>query len=351
MINIDVLVAGCHTRCKHCYVNGGPGPWMPLEDALLCIEKLDILAQYLPDEVTFTLDHEPMAHPDIVQILDATTHTRWIQNYHHGMTTGVGLIHRKDKRAVIEAYMNGGYRSFGITIHGSPAHHDEMVRRKGAYESAIAAAEYLKAQGADVEVSLMLNRYFTQDQASMTAMLETLQPNCVAFVIPIFTPHRHMLDFEPYRASIETVQSLRGAWEEWRQDGEQVEGRARQNTIAAGIERLRSMTDLKELFVQPQEEQYFTLHQDCQLYVGNSGAETRCLGDLRHINLEQTAELIKALPGNRDYGAFYDLEALPSRDMLIRALEGLPQHMIYGDFESVIYRGLEELRTPTRILE
>ena len=34
MINFDFLVAGCNTRCQHCYVNGGPGPMMPLADAL-----------------------------------------------------------------------------------------------------------------------------------------------------------------------------------------------------------------------------------------------------------------------------------------------------------------------------
>ena len=41
MINIDFLVAGCNTHCRHCYVNGGPGPIMPVEDALMCIDKLD----------------------------------------------------------------------------------------------------------------------------------------------------------------------------------------------------------------------------------------------------------------------------------------------------------------------
>ena len=324
---------------------------MPLEDVLYCIEKLDTLAQYLPDEVTFTLDHEPMNHPHIVQILDAASSTRHIQNYHHGMTTGVGLMHRKDKKAVLEAYMNYGYHSFGITIHGTPDHHDELVRRKGAYETAVKAAEFMKAQGTEIEVSLMLNRFFPEDWASICAMLKSLQPNCVALVIPIFTSHAHMLAFEPYRASMGIVQSLPETWKVWCQDGEKVEEQARQNTIAAGIERLKNMADLKELFVQPQQELYLTLHQDCKLYVGNSGAETKCLGDLRCIDLEQTAEEIKTVPGNRDYGAFYDPQVLPSCEEVIHTLLGLPQDMVYGDFESILYRGLEELQVPTKILE
>ena len=44
-INVDFLISGCNTQCKHCYVNGGPGPQMGIEDALTCIEKLDATAQ------------------------------------------------------------------------------------------------------------------------------------------------------------------------------------------------------------------------------------------------------------------------------------------------------------------
>ena len=38
MINVDFLLSGCSTRCRHCYVAGGPGPMMETGDALLCIK-------------------------------------------------------------------------------------------------------------------------------------------------------------------------------------------------------------------------------------------------------------------------------------------------------------------------
>lgn len=69
MINIDFLVSGCNTHCHHCYVNGGPGHMMPIEDVLLCIKKLDTIAAYLPNDTIFTLDHEPMNHSHLEQIL------------------------------------------------------------------------------------------------------------------------------------------------------------------------------------------------------------------------------------------------------------------------------------------
>ena len=351
MINIDFLVAGCNTRCQHCYVNGGPGPMMSTEDAILCIERLDTLAAYLTREISFTLDHEPMNHPQIAQIIRAAAQTKYIQNYHHGMTTGIGLMHRKDKDAIVKAYMDQGYDMFGITIHGNAAHHDAIVRRKQAYDYAVAAADYLKSSGAKIEVSLMLNRYFAENAKSITAMLGQLQPNYIGFAVPIFTPHSNMMDFELHRASIETVKDIQEYLPKWQQDYTEIIRTAEKNTVASVIERLELGADVENLFAQKQDELYLTLHQDCRLYVGNSGAETKCLGDLRTIDLEATAEMIDTLPGNRDYGAFYNSAELPSTNAIIAALKDLPQNLVYGDFESVIYRGLMELGVETKILK
>lgn len=92
------------------------------------------------------------------------------------------------------------------------------------------------------------------------------------------------------------------------------------------------------------------MHQDCKLYVGNSGTETHCLGDLRNLDSKAAAETIKSLPCNRDYVAFYDMDALPPVDNLIKALESFPSDVIYGDFESALYRGVTELGIPTKIM-
>lgn len=351
MINIDFLVAGCYTRCRHCYVNGGPGPGMSAADAVTCLERLDALAEYLPGEVSFTLDHEPMSHLEIHRILQAASQTRHIQNYHHGMTTGVGLMHRKDRDAVVKTYLDCGYDVFGITIHGNKAHHDEIVRRAGAYDAAIETAGFLKEMGARVEVSLMLNRFFPADAQAITHMLERLQPHWVGLAMPIFTPHHNCMDFEPYRATLTDVKALWEVLPLWRQNREEVLQRAEEHTVDTGIKRLAGNPDLKRLFAMPQEELYLTLHPDCRLYVGNSGAETRCLGDLRSLDLEATAQIIRELPGNRDYGAFYDPDTLPATETLLDALEHLHGELVYGDFESILYRGLAELGTATRILK
>lgn len=349
-INVDFLLAGCNTRCKHCYVAGGPGPSMPLEDALICLERLDALAARLPCEVSFTLDHEPMNHPELVRILSAAAGTKHIHNYHHGMTTGLALMRRADREEVLRAYLDCGYSDFGVTIHGDALHHDEIVRRSGACAVTVSAAEFFKARGAELEVSLMLNRFFPEDAEAVAAMIRHLRPDRVWFALPIFTPHDRMTDFEPYRASLPAVASLRDCLRQWRGDADAFLEEAAELTVSAAVSRLKRGPGLRALFEAPQNELYLTLHQDCVLYVGNSGAETRRIGDLRTLDLAETAETIMKLPGNRDYGAFYDVSALPETDALIQALETLPQDLVFGDFESALYRGLTALGVPTRLL-
>lgn len=350
-INFDFLISGCNTRCRHCYVHGGPGALMPVEDVLLCMERLDAMAESLPPDTSFTLDHEPMNHPFIEEIIAAAAGTRFIKNDHHGMTTGLALMRRSDRDEVVRAYFDSGYDEFGITLHGAVEHHDEIVRRKGAFRMTVAAAEYLKSKGARLNVSLMMNRFFLEDAEEITALLDRLKPDEVWFVTPIYTPHAGMQDFEPYRATLDMLEQLRCRLPDWRQDAEAVLAKAAANTMAAAAKRLGDGAGLRALFAAPQSELYLTIHQDCRLYVGNSGGETRLLGDLRMLDPKGTAGIISALSGNRDYGAYYDVEALPPTQALVRKMEALPQTLIYGDFESALYRGLAALGVPTRIIK
>ena len=322
---------------------------MDTGDALLCIEKLDTVAACLPEELSFTLDHEPMNHPGIVRIIHAAAAAKHVRNYHHGMTTGIGLMRRDDREAVLRAYLDCGYDVFGITVHGSVAHHDQMVRRDGAYDAMVSAARFFKAHGARLEISLMVNRFFPEDAESITALLRELQPGYIGCVTPIYTPHSRMSDFEPFRASLAEIGSLREHLASWQQDAEAVIRDAREHTVTAAVAWLKRGEGLPALFEAPQEELYLSLHHDCVLYAGNSGAETQRIGDIRGMDPEDIAAVIMGLPCNRDYGAFYDTQDLPATGELIRALESLPQDLVYGDHESVIYRGLAELKIPTRM--
>lgn len=352
-INIDFLVSGCNTQCAHCYVNGGPGPLMQTDDALACIEKLDQIAALLSEKdsfaLNFTLDHEPMNHPEIAKILHAASHTKHITNYHHGMTTGVGLMARSDKEEAIQAYLENGYNEFGITLHGVSTHHDEIVNRKGAFDKTIKAARFLSQQGCRVQISLMMNRFFTEDADQISRLVDDIGPDDIYLAIPIFTPHSNMMLFEPYRATLGTFESICSYLPKWNQDAEKVMERAQQGSVGGVGEKLRYM-ELRNLWKEKQEVLYFTLHQDCTLYVGNSGAETQALGDLRELDPISVAEIIQKLPGNYDYSAFYDIENVPDTESVLKAIKAIPQDLVYGDFASVLYRTFVDLEIPTKLL-
>ena len=348
--NFDILISGCNTRCKHCYVNGGPGGLMPTDTALRCIQTLDALAPLLEGEVSFTLDNEPMNHPDIVTILRAAASTEHIQNFHHGMTTGIALMARPDRDEVLQAYLENGYTEFGITVHGDEPLHDEIVRRKGAYRASAAFAEYVKAAGARLSVSLMLNRYFPDGADAIDALLERLAPDDIYFAVPNFTPHKNMFGFAPYRASLETLYALRPRLPGWKQNAEELLRNAERCTVSAVKEELAHGVRLTDLFRRPQDELYLTVHQNGGLFVGNTGAETAYIGNIQTPDIKKTAAYIRGLPGNRDYGAFYDPAALPAQEELIAALEGLPQTLLFADEPSVVCRGLAELNIPTIIM-
>lgn len=350
-LNVDLLVAGCNTRCRHCYVRGGPGRRMPLEDLRLCLAKLDEIAALLPFPASFTLDNEPIAHPEIGAILDAASQTAHIRHYHHGMTTGIALMERPDRAELIRRYLDCGCRDFGITLHSGEAHHDEIVRRTGAFRASIEAAAFLRDMGAELNVSLMLNRFFPGDAEEIDRVLRKLEPSFVYFAIPNYTPHADMPGFEPYRATLSDLQALLPRLQDWGQDADALLERAAQCTVAAVKERLEGGLSLRALFEEGQDELYCTVHPDCRLYLGNTGVETACLGDLRRLDAAETAEILAKAPGNRDYGAFYDLAELPGETALIGALERLDPGLLYADLPSVLYRGLAELHIPTRILD
>ena len=44
-------------------------------------------------------------------------------------------------------------------------------------------------------------------------------------------------------------------------------------------------------------------------------AETECLGNMRTLDIPAAARRIRELPGNRDWGAFYDAGLLPGREL------------------------------------
>jgi hypothetical protein len=193
----------------------------------------------------------------------------------------------------------------------------------------------------------MFNRFFPEDAEELDNLITKLQPDWIFFAVTNFTPHAHMAEFEPYRGTLEMLNQIRPQLECWRWPEEM-----RQEVCTPGMlrERIEGGLDIAELFRQPQDELYLTVHPDGNLFVGNTGVETECLGNMRTLDIRETALRISELPGNRDYTAFYDIDRLPGREGLLRALEELPRDLAYSDTASAIYRVLAAMGIQTKII-
>ena len=211
----------------------------------------------------------------------------------------------------------------------------------------IRAAE---ACGAELNVSLLLNRFFREDAAALDRVIRELKPDFIYFAVPNYTPHARMMGFEDYRARLSDLIALSPLLRDWGQDAEALLAQAEQSTPGAAAERLERGLDLQGLFRQEQQVLYGTVRQDRRLYLCNTGAETALLGDLRTLDPALAAERLSREPGNRDYTAFYDPDTLPEAGTLAEALRRLPADRLYSDEASVLYRGLAALGVPTRIL-
>lgn len=108
--NFDLVVAGCNTCCRHCYVSGGPMRPMPLAEVRQCLEKLAPVLAALGPAASLTLDNELPNHPQAAEIIQMTRAYLGAQFYHHGSTTGIALFQREDRETIAEAWLRADCR-------------------------------------------------------------------------------------------------------------------------------------------------------------------------------------------------------------------------------------------------
>ena len=148
--NIDILVAGCNTTCKHCYVNGGKAPCMEWEDFKFCMEKLEPVFAYFGKDVSFTLDNELYNHPKAKGILELVEQRYTKNYYHHGSTTGIAILEHPDRADIFEILKRNGWLEASFALHGGRETHDKMVCYDGAMEAIIRASRLFQENGFDV---------------------------------------------------------------------------------------------------------------------------------------------------------------------------------------------------------
>lgn len=312
--NFDILLAGCNTNCRHCYVDGGPANRMPTDLFDLCLDKLLPVFSHFGDRATFTLDNELYLHPDLLHIFSRIKQDCWSHYYHHGSTTGIAFNHRQDREAVWNFQEENDIAFAGVTLHGAKEHHNFITRNPQSFDEAMRYISFVKKHGGKLYISLMLSSFLIEDRDEITAILQTVAPDGVYFAVTLFAPSHRMLDYQKYRATYDDAMKLKGYLSQWNLCESELLDIFQKNHSYALIQELKQHSDFD--FISQPETVYFTIHQNLDLFVGNTGAEIEKVGNMRSLSSDEIiARMKRCRPNYAFFPSFFP--SVPSYEHLL----------------------------------
>lgn len=348
-INFDIILAGCSTNCRHCYVNGGPSTLlMATDDFDLCMTKLLPVFSHFGEHATFTLDNEPYLHPDLFYIFSRIQKLCWRNYYHHGSTTGIAFNHRRDKDTIWNFQKAQKIAFSSVTFHGAKAHHNEITRNPRSFEEGLRHLQYVREHQGSVYFSLMLSSLLVEDRDEITALIQTISPDSVYFAIPNFAPTQRMLAYQPYRVTYEDALRLRGYLSAWHVSEQEILGRFHAFNTEAIFEKIQQFSDFS--FLSEPDAIFLSVHQNLDLFYGNTGVETEKLGNLRSLSSEEIIDFLTKCRPNYTFfpSCFHNPPSYEA--FLADVARNLSPNYIYPDIDSFISYHLFRMHCKPSIL-
>ena len=342
----EITVAGCNTNCRHCYVSGGPGPYMPLATYRACLEKLAPVLERLEGSVSSTPGHEPFNHPEAPALM-RMTHVL-APKYYPGEdsdwpTTGIALKSREDRAEVFALLREFGAKHLMLTLHGTEACHNEIVRNPHGFEGISTMADILYREGMDATFNLMLNRSMIEDWDAVCCFLEEKRCAHAYLTIPAYFPVERLRAFQSCRATYDDCMCLRGRLGYFGIDEARFFQKVERFNEAAIRERaLREGWDYAACEQKKPDWAFFHITQNLEFYYGNAGMHTKRLGNIAAMTSEEIYRAVLQQRANYDYSAYYDLPTLPPIQTVL-ALNPLRENYVYPDAEGCLYRWLDQM--------
>lgn len=332
--NIDILVAGCNTSYQHCYVNGGYEKIMSFSDYQKCIQKLRPVFEKLNKSCSFTLDNELYNHPQALEILQFTHQEVHDYYYHHGSTTGIALMKRKDKDDILSLLVKYGTPYAGLTFHGGKKHHNEIVHNEQGFDVLKETAIYLHNKGIKVFLSFMISQYLIEDLDAIDQLLHEIPYDDFFFVIPNFMPTTRMINYQKLRLAHEDYPILFDFMDQRHIDSSEIK---KQVTNFNEKKILASLSEeyLKDFFENEPKQAFFKVDQQLNFYYGNTGATSQLIGNLNDLTSEEILQSILQAKPN-----YYDSSHIHLKNYSYDQLFGLTpsdKNYVYPDIASCLY--------------
>ena len=294
--NIDVIVAGCNTTCMHCYVNGGKGPNMLLEDFQYCIEKLRPVFENFGKNITFTLDNELYNHPRAKEILEYVEGSVKENYFHHGSTTGIAILEHPEQKEIIEILKRNEWTWVSFAVHGNEKTHNKIVNHPCAIKSILKAAKLFNENGFKVWISLMISKAFLQDLQGVCNILEQIPYESLMPIIPLFYPTKRLTKYQEIRCNVGEYAKVLTFLKEKNMDTKEIERAIRLYNEENVLKSVNEEEILKTLYANATA--YFHIDQNLNFYLGNTGSALKCCGNLRECSSEKIIEWISEAEDN-----------------------------------------------------
>jgi len=305
----EITICGCATNCRHCYVNGGPGPIMPYEDYVLCLERLVPALDRLGGDISFNLGNETFCHPRVVglfQLTDQVCPQFFDRRNEDFPTTGVALLRHRDREHIVQELERKGIRELFFAVHGGRKDHDRMVQRPGRFDQLFETADFLVSRGFHVRFSLMLSRVFAEGLDEIMERVSRYPGAKLYPIVPLYAPTPRLRQYQQYRLEKQELLALCDRLDSWQVDTAKVRklcANCSEQVVWAAHKNFAAERSSAPNWA------FFHVTHDLKLYYGNAGMHTRLLGDLRTMNTQQVYEAIAPLGPNYDFDAFYPMEA------------------------------------------
>ena len=95
---------------------------------------------------------------------------------------------------------------------------------------------------------------------------------------------------------------------------------------------------------------FININHNYDVFYGNAGLHTRRLGNLFEVSPPELLEILRPMPPNYDWSAYYDLAKLPSVADLLQKMPPLSTNYVYSRMQDCIYSWLDNIGVANKII-
>ena len=207
----EITIAGCSTRCDHCYVDGGPASNMEAAVYERCINKLKHILANVDGDISLTLGNEIYCHPDIGRIIEYTADIMpqyFSFENQPAPTTGIALLERTDRDDIIKQLKLINANGFMLAVHGAEDTHDKIVHRRGARSKLFEAADYFANNGLFIFFNLIISKNLCAEFEKVACKIKQYPNAETGFTVPLYVPTKRMRMYQNIRAEYDDCMKL-----------------------------------------------------------------------------------------------------------------------------------------------